>query len=53
MAKKPPKFPTFNPDLDGSPFHWIIQTSARIREENTNGQREKTRQQPAKAGEKK
>jgi len=39
MARKPAKYPVYNPDVDGSPFVWIIQTSARIREENINGQR--------------
>jgi hypothetical protein len=38
MANKKPKLPTYDPDKDGNPFYWIVQTSARCRRENINGQ---------------
>lgn len=38
MAKSDPKYPIFDPEKDGNYFVWVLQTSARMRKENINGQ---------------
>jgi hypothetical protein len=41
MPQSKPIYPAFNPQTDGNPFDWIVQTSRQIRHDDINGQRPK------------